>query len=191
MYPDRMDGRAAVLVLAVATLCCNKSATTTSPTPVGSTMATVRIVFLGATARRTDLPASAQACVGGVGATHTHPSWRGFAGIPLQAVPPDRYEISFTDVPVGHPFDAHLARSDLTVHVPPGRSLLEAIEAVGVRAPYLCRGGVCGECETDVLDLEGELVHNDHWLSAEQKAGGRKIMPCMSRARCTRLGLDR
>jgi ferredoxin-NADP reductase len=97
----------------------------------------------------------------------------------------------FTAPPVGHPFEAQLARSDLTVHVPPDRSLLEAIEAVGVRAPYLCRGGVCGECETDVLDLDGELVHNDHWLSAEQKAGGRKIMPCVSRACCTRLVLDR
>jgi len=35
-----------------------------------------------------------------VGATHTHPSWRGFAGIPLTPVPPDRYEISFPDAPV-------------------------------------------------------------------------------------------
>jgi hypothetical protein len=55
---------------------------------------------MGATARRSDLPASAQPCVSGVGATHTHPSWRNFAAIPLQPVPPDRYEISFTDVPV-------------------------------------------------------------------------------------------
>ena len=55
---------------------------------------------MGATTRRTDLPASAQACVNGVGATHTHPSWRSFAGIPMQPVPPDRYEISFTDVPI-------------------------------------------------------------------------------------------
>lgn len=36
-----------------------------------------------------------------MGATHTHPSWRSFAGIPLQPVPPDRYEITFNDVPVG------------------------------------------------------------------------------------------
>ena len=35
-----------------------------------------------------------------MGVTHTHPSWRGFAGVPLQAVPPDRYEITFDDVPV-------------------------------------------------------------------------------------------
>ena len=108
-----MDARVAVLALVLATLCCNESRTPTSPAPVaapaptpapapvGPTLATVRLVFLGATARRTDLPASAQACVNGVGVTHTHPSWRDFAAIPLQAVPPDRYEISFTDVPVG------------------------------------------------------------------------------------------
>jgi len=65
-----------------------------------STVATVRIVFLGSTTRRSDLPASAQGCVSGVGATHIHPSWRNFAAMPLQPVPPDRYEITFTDVPV-------------------------------------------------------------------------------------------
>ena len=69
--------------------------------PTQSTVANVRIVFLGSTTRRSDLPASAQTCVAGVGTTHIHPSWRGFAAIPLQAVPPDRYEIAFTDVPVG------------------------------------------------------------------------------------------
>lgn len=81
---------------------CDDPNGSSSPTnPSGSTMPTVRIVFVGATARRTDLPASAQACVNGVGATHIHPSWRNFAGIPLTPVPPDRYEIVFTDVPTG------------------------------------------------------------------------------------------
>lgn len=69
--------------------------------PSGSNVATVRVTFLGSTTRRTDLPASAQGCVAGVGPTHIHPSWRGFATIPLQAVPPDRYEIVLDDVPVG------------------------------------------------------------------------------------------
>ena len=36
------------------------------------------------------------------------------------------------------------------VHVLPDQSLLEAIEAAGVDAPYLCRGGVCGFCRTEV-----------------------------------------
>ena len=70
------------------------------PAGPSAATATVRIVFIGSTARRTDLPASAQACLSGVGATHTHPSWRNFEGIPLQPLPPDRYEITFTDVPV-------------------------------------------------------------------------------------------
>ena len=85
----------------LAASACGYSSQPASPTgPNGPTTATVRIAFNGATARRTDLPASAQACVNGVGPTHTHPSWRAFATIPLQAIPPDRYEIVFTDVPI-------------------------------------------------------------------------------------------
>jgi hypothetical protein len=72
-----------------------------SPTGPGSTVASLHITFLGSTARRTDLPPSSQPCINGVGATHIHPSWRNFEGIPLQTVPPDRYEITFNDVPVG------------------------------------------------------------------------------------------
>jgi ferredoxin-NADP reductase len=97
----------------------------------------------------------------------------------------------FTVPPAGEPFDVCLSRSNITVHVPAERSLLEAIEAAGIDAPYLCRGGVCGQCETEVLELDGTLLHNDHWLSDEEKAGGKKIMPCISRARCTRLVLNR
>ncbi len=96
--------RARVLALAalagVSTLACDYGDNPASPNPPPSGTATARIVYAGPTARRTDLPASAQACVTGVGATHTHPSWRNFDGIPLQPVPPDRYEIVFTDVPV-------------------------------------------------------------------------------------------
>ena len=72
-----------------------------APTGPGTGPTAVRIVFAGSTTRRNDLPAAAQDCVNGVGATHIHPSWRNFATVPLQPVPPDRYEISFTDVPVG------------------------------------------------------------------------------------------
>jgi hypothetical protein len=96
-----MRAPAFAVALSLATLGCDEPDGPTSPmTPSGSTTATVRIVFMGATARRTDLPASAQACVNGVGVTHTHPSWRSFATVPMQPVPPDRYEISFDDVPV-------------------------------------------------------------------------------------------
>jgi hypothetical protein len=90
--------RAIALGVAVAAVGCDGSTGPAGPTSL--TPATVRIVFVGPTVRRADLPRSAQACIDGVGQTHTHPSWRGFAAIPLQPVPPDRYEITFTDVPV-------------------------------------------------------------------------------------------
>jgi ferredoxin-NADP reductase len=96
----------------------------------------------------------------------------------------------FSAPPVGSAFDVFLARAKLTVHVPPDQSLLESIEAAGVEVPYLCRGGVCGFCHTRVLELDGELVHNDHFLSEADKAKGKSIMPCVSRARCKSLVLD-
>lgn len=86
---------AVVVLLGVA--CGSDRTPPTAPTPG---VVVVRIEFRGPTARRTDLPAAAAACVQGVGSTHIHPSWRAFAGIPLGAVPPDRYEISLADAPI-------------------------------------------------------------------------------------------
>jgi hypothetical protein len=93
-----MDRRSIVMIAATVLVAsgCDQNSGPSSP----STTATVRIVFMGSTVRRTDLPVFADACVNGVGMTHIHPSWRGFAAIPLQPVPPSRYEISFIDVPV-------------------------------------------------------------------------------------------
>jgi ferredoxin-NADP reductase len=96
----------------------------------------------------------------------------------------------FSAPPTGEAFDVFLARSKLKVHVPPDQSLMESIEAAGVEVPYLCRGGVCGFCLTKVLELDGELVHNDHYLSEADRAKGKSIMPCVSRARCRHLVLD-
>lgn len=94
----------------------------------------------------------------------------------------------FSAPPVGDAFDVVLARSKVTVHVPHDRSLMESIEAQGIEVPYLCRGGVCGFCQTRVLELDGEIVHNDHYLSEADRAN--YIMPCVSRARCKTLVLD-
>ncbi len=96
----------------------------------------------------------------------------------------------FSAPPVGDAFDVFLARAKLAVHVPADRSLMESIEAAGVEVPYLCRGGVCGFCRTRVLELDGDLVHNDHFLSDAEKTRAASIMPCVSRARCKSLVLD-
>lgn len=90
----------------------------------------------------------------------------------------------------GEPFTATFVRSGKTVAVPPELSLLEAAESAGISIPFLCRGGACGYCETEVLQVDGEIIHGDIWLSEEDKHLNRKIMPCVSRARCTRLVLD-
>jgi len=41
-----------------------------------------------------------------------------------------------------------------------------------------------------VLEVDGELLHNDHFLSEAERASGKTIMPCVSRARCRSLLLD-
>lgn len=91
----------------------------------------------------------------------------------------------------GKPFEVKLSVSNKIIQVGEHQSLLEAIEAAGVDAPYLCRGGACGQCETDVIGYDGKFLHNDHWLTAEQHASGKKIMPCVSRFEGKTLVLDR
>lgn len=91
----------------------------------------------------------------------------------------------------GKPFEVFLKRSNKRVRVGEHESLLEAIERAGVDAPYLCRGGACGQCETDVLEHDGEFLHRDHWLEPAERASGRKIMPCVSRFEGRTLVLDR
>ena len=54
----------------------------------------------------------------------------------------------FLAPPIGEPFKMQLARSNKEILVPADMSMLEAIEAAGVEADFLCRGGVCGRCES-------------------------------------------
>lgn len=91
---------------------------------------------------------------------------------------------------VGQPFTIKLALSQQQVQVGADQSMLEAMEQAGIDAPYLCRGGACGRCELEVLSTDGALEHHDHYLSAEEKQAGRKIMPCVSRARCDFIELN-
>jgi hypothetical protein len=88
---------AAAALVGVAAAACDESM---SPTRSGSAVASVRFVYAGPTARRSDLPPSALDCLNGVGLTHIHPSWRDFAATPLRPLPPDRYDILLDDVPV-------------------------------------------------------------------------------------------
>ena len=90
----------------------------------------------------------------------------------------------------GEPFSVVLQRAGITAQVRADQSLLEAIEEAGVDAPYLCRGGACGQCETAVVSCDGSLVHNDHFLTEEEHASGKKIMTCVPRLKGRELVLD-
>lgn len=108
------------------------------------------------------------------------------AGWPQQNLHCER----FLSTPPGKPFTVKLTRTGKTIHVGHHESMLEAIEAAGVDVPYLCRGGACGQCETTVSACEGRLLHNDIYLSDEEKAAGRKVMLCVSRFEGTALHLE-
>lgn len=90
----------------------------------------------------------------------------------------------------GEPFSVVLRRAGITADVRSDQSLLEAIEEAGVDAPYLCRGGACGQCETEVVSCDGSLEHKDHYLTEEEHASGKKIMICVSRLKGRELVLD-
>jgi ferredoxin-NADP reductase len=108
------------------------------------------------------------------------------SGWPAESVHSER----FLAPQSGAPFDVTLARSGLTIKVSEHESILEAVEAAGIDARYLCRGGACGQCETAVVSARGELVHRDHYLTADQHGGGKQIMICVSRFRGSELVLD-
>jgi ferredoxin-NADP reductase len=97
----------------------------------------------------------------------------------------------FTAPQPGKPFEVRLCKSDQVIQVGEQESLLEALEREDIEAPFLCRGGACGQCETDVVAYDGEFIHRDHWLEDDEKASGKKIMPCVSRFVGKSLELDR
>ena len=97
----------------------------------------------------------------------------------------------FVAPPTGKAFNVQLNESNKTITVAEHQSLLEAIEAAGVDTPYFCRGGACGQCETNVLRCTGSIMHNDHWLTPQQRQSNKKIMPCVSRFEGKVLVLDR
>jgi ferredoxin len=85
-------------------------------------------------------------------------------------------------------FEIVLQRSELTLTVPPDRSILSLVEEAGVGVLSSCAEGTCGTCETSVL--EGEPDHLDSVLNEEERRTGDCMMICVSRSCTSRLVLD-
>jgi len=65
-------------------------------------------------------------------------------------------------------FELVLQRSGLTLEVPPDKSVLTVIREAGVSVLASCLEGVCGTCETEVI--EGDVDHRDSVLNEEERA---------------------
>jgi len=85
-------------------------------------------------------------------------------------------------------FEVKLARSKRTISVQQGKTILDALLDAGITANYACAEGVCGTCETKVV--EGIPDHRDLFLSKEEQAENKTIMICCSGSKSSTLVLD-
>jgi ferredoxin-NADP reductase len=88
----------------------------------------------------------------------------------------------------GAAFAVELARSGQRLEVADGQTIVEAMELAGLAPACSCREGVCGTCETRVLD--GVPDHRDAVLDPDERDRGDTMMICVSRATTGRLVLD-
>ncbi|SDZ42085.1 PDR/VanB family oxidoreductase [Herbiconiux ginsengi] len=88
----------------------------------------------------------------------------------------------------GGPFRIRLDRSGLELDVSPDETILEVMRGAGVDVLTDCEEGICGSCETRIVD--GEAEHRDFVLTAQEKSENHCLMVCVSRASCPVLVLD-
>lgn len=78
-------------------------------------------------------------------------------------------------------FEVTLARSGMTVTVPPDRSVLDAVLDVLPDTAFSCASGFCGTCETKVLG--GTIDHRDDLLTDAERQANTSMMICVSRSK--------
>jgi ferredoxin-NADP reductase len=106
--------------------------------------------------------------------------------------PAERVHVEYFNAPPPEPLEGGfvvvLARSGRELAIPAGATILDAVRAAGIEAPSSCEQGVCGSCETRVL--EGLPEHRDHILSPAERAANKTMMICCSGSLGSRLVLD-
>jgi vanillate O-demethylase ferredoxin subunit len=85
-------------------------------------------------------------------------------------------------------FEVRLAQSKRTIQVEAGKTILTALLDAGIAVNYACTEGVCGTCETRVI--EGVPDHRDLFLSREEQATNKTMMICCSGSKSGTLVLD-
>lgn len=119
---------ALILIGGLATGCSSSS----SPSgPPGPRVATVEFVYRAAVATDPAVREAFPACVGGVGETHIHPGWHGFARTDMSPSGADAWRIMFTDVPVGQELAIRVSDPNVCADNPTGAAT-ESVFANGV-----------------------------------------------------------
>ena len=85
-------------------------------------------------------------------------------------------------------FEVEVHATGQVFEIPPGKTIIDVLEAGGVDLIHDCLRGDCGICKTDVID--GVPDHRDVVLSDSEKAEGKVMQICVSRAKSARLVLD-
>ena len=78
-------------------------------------------------------------------------------------------------------FKVNVPHLGVSLTVPAGQSMLDALEAAGVGVVADCRRGECGLCAVNVLACTGDIDHRDVFFTPEQHAQNTKICVCVSR----------
>jgi ferredoxin len=100
----------------------------------------------------------------------------------------ERFAARLSEVPATErSFEIVLQHSGRTLTVPPDRSIFDIVRQAGVSVLGSCLEGICGTCETEVLD--GDIDHRDSVLDDDEREAGEVMMICVSRCRGARLTL--
>ncbi len=86
------------------------------------------------------------------------------------------------------PYTVDLRKSGKRFEVAPGGSLRQSLIEHAIAVPFSCCEGVCGSCETKVL--EGEPEHRDSVLTKAERESNKAMMVCVSGCKSEKLVLD-
>ncbi|MGJ0118843.1 cytochrome P450/oxidoreductase [Williamsia sp. MIQD14] len=109
---------------------------------------------------------------------------------PAESLHLERFAPKAVEAPEGalDSFEVECVDSGVTVTVPAGTSMFEAVEEAGVDVMGSCMEGICGTCQAEVLD--GNPDHRDSVLTRAERERGDSVMLCVSRSLSSKLVLD-
>lgn len=85
-------------------------------------------------------------------------------------------------------FSVELRQSGIRFEVTPDTDLHQCLLKLNANVPFSCEEGICGSCETRVL--EGEVDHRDSVLTPAERQENKVMMVCVSGCKSAHLVLD-